>query len=525
MAPVRWKNLAAGMLVIVSGGTVYSFGAYSSALKAKLGLSQEQLELAALCSNLGNYLGLAGFFYDRFGAIASVRFGASLIGCGYGAQWLLMMKGGGLGAASAAPLLCACCFVWGHGSGYLDVAAIGTGVAAFPSQRGAVVGLLKSLYGLASSLIVLFAAYWASEETFVGVLALIAFGLPMVATSALSEAAPNESAGGSEKAVSAALDAASVRVVGLAATALVLAVARIVAPQAFASLASNVAVSVVVVLGLALQTRVAGGPDGDDAAAAGETTSPLYGEVPPGSLNDDDDVEVDARPKLASLAGTVDSPPKETIFRAELWLFLGAILPGAGMGLMTINNLGQIVSSRSGTKAMQEACTTLVSIANCLGRLGCGRVADGLVARGVPRPALMVAADVAGALSMLLLYATGESVGAALAGAACAGFAYGMIWTLIPTLASDLFGRQSFGSNYMLCLPAVIAGSVLFSTLLAPAVYAAAAAKADDDDDAVGCTGADCFGDTFLITAAACLVGAVSAAALLAKSRSLYKLL
>ena len=48
----------------------------------------------------------------------------------------------------------------------------------------------------------------------------------------------------------------------------------------------------------------------------------------------------------------------------------------------------------------------------------------------------------------------------------------------------------------MLCLPAVIAGSVLFSTLLAPAVYAAAAAKADDDDDAVGCTGADCFGIT-----------------------------
>ena len=67
--------------------------------------------------------------------------------------------------------------------------------------------------------------------------------------------------------------------------------------------------------------------------------------------------------------------------------------------------------------------------------------------------------------------------------------------------------------------------SVLFSTLLAPAVYAAAAAKADDDDDAVGRAGADGFGDTFLITAAACLVGAVSAAALLAKSRSLYKLL
>ena len=96
---------------------------------------------------------------------------------------------------------------------------------------------------------------------------------------------------------------------------------------------------------------------------------------------------------------------------------------------------------------MQEACTTLVSIANCLGRLACGRVADSLVARGTPRPALMVAADLAGCLSMLFLYASGESVGAALAGAACAGFAYGMIWTLIPTLASDLT-RQRLISGF-----------------------------------------------------------------------------
>ena len=160
---VRWRNLAMGMLVILSGGTVYSFGAYSSALKERLALSQEELELAALFSNVGNYIGVAGFFYDRFGARTSVAFGSVLIGAGYGAQWLLMAAG--TRTRASAPLLCACCFLWGHGSGYLDVAAIGTNVAAFPAHRGAVVGLLKSLYGLASSLIVLFAAYWTSGTT------------------------------------------------------------------------------------------------------------------------------------------------------------------------------------------------------------------------------------------------------------------------------------------------------------------------------------------------------------------------
>jgi MFS family permease len=519
----RWSNLAMCMLVIVSGGTVYSFGAYSSALKEKLSLTQEQLEIAALCSNLGNYIGLAGFFYDRFGAATSVRFGAGLIGAGYGAQWLLMKRGAALGPALAAPLLCVCCFVWGHGSGYLDVAAIGTGVAAFPRQRGAVVGLLKSLYGLASSLIVLFAAYWSSEETFVGILALIALGLPLVATLGLDVGGPNEAAedGGEDDAsASKALDAASLRIVGLAAAALTLAVLRIVAPTLFSSLGANVAVSVVVALGLAYQTRVAAGPAKAPAFAPLESRNPLADEEPG---DEERAPSLNRGAKRTSLAGTLESPPRATAVRPELWLFLAAILPGAGMGLMTINNLGQIVSARRGNLAMQEACTTLVSIANCLGRLACGRVADSLVARGTPRPALMVAADLAGCLSMLFLYASGESVGAALAGAACAGFAYGMIWTLIPTLASDLFGRESFGSNYMLCLPAVIAGSILFSTLLAPAVYAANAST-DDDDDAVGCVGAACFGDTFLATAAACLVGAAAAAGLLVKSRRLYEL-
>ena len=90
-----------------------------------------------------------------------------------------MQWGGGLAPSTASPLLCACCFVWGHGSGYLDVAAIGTSVRAFPEHRGAVVGLLKSLYGLASSLLVLFAAYWTSGTQLVGVLALLALALPL----------------------------------------------------------------------------------------------------------------------------------------------------------------------------------------------------------------------------------------------------------------------------------------------------------------------------------------------------------
>ena len=103
----------------------------------------------------------------------------------------------------------------------------------------------------------------------------------------------------------------------------------------------------------------------------------------------------------------------------------------------------------------------------------------------------------------------------ALIAAAVSGAAYGAIWTLIPTLAADLFGRKHFGANYALILPAVSLAAVLFSTLLAPAIYA----KHADDD---GCAGAACFGTTFLATAAACGGGAVMALLLGVRSRKRY---
>ncbi len=252
----RWTNLGASLLIILAGGTVYAFGAYSEALKRKLHLTQAQLELAALCGNLGNYLGTAGFFYDRYGAVASAKFGATLIGLGYGLQWLLCVY---FESEHAIEFLCVFCFVWGHGSGYLDCAAIGSGVRAFPRRRGAVVGLLKSFYGLASSLIILGAAPWLSGVNFIVALAVFAGGLPLLALCKFEDVPDRAPEGDAVDAVAAGvLSSLSMRVVGFALLALCIAVLRVIRPPS--ALGFNVAFSLVIAVGLAWIVRTAARP-------------------------------------------------------------------------------------------------------------------------------------------------------------------------------------------------------------------------------------------------------------------------
>ena len=391
--------------------------------------------------------------------------------------------------------------IWPFAKNMLTVATcIGTCAAAFRSHRGAVVGLMKSLYGLASSLIVLFAAYWASGASFVGILAVVALALPLLGARALA-AAPlgGTRADGDE---GDRLDRAALRVVALALAVLGLAILRVERP--WSSAAANAAVAVAVVAGLGWQTRVAA--DGR-AAGDGPEDAPLVskGSVAPAA-------------GVASDAGKIDSRPRDTVGRVDFWLFLLAILPVAGAGLMVINNLGQIVSARGGGTAAADVAVSLVSVANCLARLAAGRAADALVRAGRPRPAILAAANLGAAASMVVLYATGASLPGAFAGAAAAGAAYGCMWTAIPSVASDLYGLAHVGANYSLCVPTIVVASLLFSTWLAPAVYDG---HADDDGD---CVGADCFATAFLVTAGATLAGAGAAVGLCARTLALYEL-
>lgn len=383
---------------------------------------------------------------------------------------------------------------WGHGSGYLDSAAIATAAKLFPSERGSVVGLLKSLYGLASSLVVTAFAPLVGQQTFIGVLALVAISLPALSLGGL-EQRPSTN-------LNAAIEAGRIagfakRIVVLATAVVVVAVVKVARP--WQNFAADVCVSVGIAVGLAAAT----------------TPKLMKKSAAPSQL---------ALVSSLSAAGSRDATPANAVRSLELWILSGCVVPVAGCGLMTINNLGQIISSRGAAVATQDVGVALVSVANCLGRLCTGVASDALANRGFPRPLLLCLSASIACVAMLVLYTSATSIPFCLIGVVLAGFSYGMLWTLMPTLIADFFGFRRLASNYMLCLPSVILASLIFSTLLASMVYTRHASHNDDDDDEDKCLGAGCFGTTFLVTAACCAVAALAAAGLTVKTRAIYYL-
>ena len=103
---------------------------------------------------------------------------ALFIAAGY---FLLYLVAGGTISSSPYTLCIVACFTWGLGAGGLDNACISTSVRNFPKERGAIVGLTKSMYGLASSMMTQFYVTFLNGDRTAFILLLCVFcgGVPL----------------------------------------------------------------------------------------------------------------------------------------------------------------------------------------------------------------------------------------------------------------------------------------------------------------------------------------------------------
>jgi len=206
--PSRHLCLFACWCLELVGGSVYTYGIYSGSLKSsEMGLTQSDLDWCAFASNAGNYMPLAGMVYHRYGPRFTAATGGVIICAGYLGLWLVVSYPPGERALNLA-LAAMCCFVWGHGAGYVDAAAVTTSSRNFPRHRGRVLGLTKALYGLGSALLTqLYLAFlYPHNTTFILLLSLVCGALALSLARFLS-APPEEVSRAAERDAVAAAQA------------------------------------------------------------------------------------------------------------------------------------------------------------------------------------------------------------------------------------------------------------------------------------------------------------------------------
>lgn len=236
-----------------------------------------------------------------------------------------------------------------------------------------------------------------------------------------------------------------------------------------------------------------------------------YDELPAGA-----DQERDRNEKKTPEWGE-DMNLLQAMCTTGFWFLFVTTACGMGSGLATVNNISQIGGSLGYTVLEINTLVSLWSIWNFLGRFGAGYVSDYFLrSLGWSRP-LFIAITLAGMTVGHAVIASGLP-GALYAGSVIVGICYGSQWSLMPTIASEIFGAGHLGTIFNTITVASPVGSYLLSVWVVGYIY---------DKEASGegnmCTGTHCFMLSFFIMAASTFFGALVALALFFRTRNFYK--
>ncbi|KAF2311364.1 hypothetical protein GH714_022081 [Hevea brasiliensis] len=225
----------------------------------------------------------------------------------------------------------------------------------------------------------------------------------------------------------------------------------------------------------------------------------------PGDPEGDNCLQNDEDVNLLQAACTVD-----------FWILFLAMACGMGSGLATVNNMGQVGGSLGYASFETNTLISLWSIWNFLGRFGAGYVSDYFLhARGWARPLFMFI-TLAGMTIGHLVIASGLP-GALYAGSVLVGVCYGSQWSLMPTIASEIFGVRHMGTIFNTITIASPVGSYIFSVRVVGYIY-----DREASGEGITCTGTHCFMLSFLIMASATFLGALAAFGLFLRTKCFY---
>ena len=581
----RFRVLAAGLLLELCGGSVYIISLYIHQVQVAWFPndpdSLSKVESLAFACNLGNWIPLAGFFYDwrHGGPRRTVRVACLLTLVGYGGLWYCSMHvpDGGWGAGSRIWVLRLLWFMWGHGSGYFDCACIATTAANFPKERGSAIGVAKALYGLSGALLATpYTAFFSAMGHAPSFLAFLGIGLSSLGlvTSPFVREVRFSAAMMTADAPARRLKRAFFIILMLA---LALATSGVLKsfkmggePLAYTMLVVAAGGVVVLVLAVAWGSSVSQGRVGllatavPEAPPAGASTTILTSTSPLAAAGATADGSLVARPindaceAAAAASGGGDevvraAPPQaagpptslmdgsvwQNLMTPEFWLLFFTFFAGTGGGLVLTNHIEYIVAAQFGparhadAKQASDTLISIFSVANSLGRLGAGMGSD--AASGlISRPTLFtLAVLLMGAAHAILLGA--RFIGLVYLATVCAGISYGSFWSLLPTMIGELYGLRAFASTYNAFTPAVSGASLILSAQLASRVAEAhthpapppppppPGAPPPPPAPPAACYGDGCYRLTHVVICGLCVLGALTSAIVSCRTRKFYE--
>ncbi|KAM4115074.1 hypothetical protein ACJW30_04G119600 [Castanea mollissima] len=523
----KWIATVASLWIQCSCG-VDTFSIYSSVLKSSQGYDQLTLDTVAVFKDTGGNAGvLAGLLYS------AVTHNNNNWG-GFGGPWVVhlagaiqnffgffMMWAAVVGLIKRPPVVVMGLFIFlsTHASAFFTTANVVTGVQNFPQSGGTIVGVMKGFLGISGAIMVQVYGIFCEGKpsTFILMLAL----LPTFVTIVLMFFVRIYEANTVD-------DVKQLN--GFPIVALIIAgylMITLVLENIFSlSLWAHIIMFIFLLLLLASPLGIAIKAHMEDSKRLSQMFSSesnhskenpakdtlAYHELPDGEGQVNDALDEKNLPYEESMNLL------QALRTINFFLLFLAMVCGMGSGLAVINNFGQIGRSLNYTAVEVDNLVSLWSIWNFVGRIGVGYLSDYLLhTRGWTRP-LMMSISLAAMTTGHIVFAS-SLPGMLYIGSILVGICYGSLWSLMPTITSEIFGVRHMGTIFNAIGVACPVGSYIFSVRVIGYIYDMQATGEDHS-----CFGTHCFMLSFLIMAFLALLGCLAAIALFFRTRRFYQL-
>ncbi|OEL23472.1 Protein NUCLEAR FUSION DEFECTIVE 4 [Dichanthelium oligosanthes] len=511
----HWLSLVGSVWLQTINGPNADFPVYSSQLKEIKGISQVRLNFLAFASDAGKLFGwFAGVAALRLPLWAVALTGAAFGLIGYGVQFLFLDKPG-----LAYWHLFLLTSLAGNGICWINTVCYLLCIKNFPSDSRVAVSLATSYLGLsakfyttmAETLPKSFSARYSTTKVYLLLNAVVPMIVTLVAVPSLRVVELNnrkrtEAPFVAMLAITLATGACAIvgsvgaKSIGLSTREHMVSFYVLLALPLLIPVALKARESIAKIRETKWENRV----HDHDSDGAETAVSMSVVELEAEDKQEDQGQERELQNSQEEVGGL------RLLRKIDFWLYFFSYMFSGTLGLVFLNNLGQIAESRGLADA-----STLVSLSSSFGFFGrlLPAFLDYYTAKSgysLSRTASMASlmAPMSGAF-FLLLHPSNMSL---YVSTAVVGTCTGAITSVAASATNELFGTKNFGVNHNVVVANIPLGSLCFG-YLAAFLYQRGAHGGNL------CLGTACYRDSFLLWGATCALGTALCAVLYARSR------